>query len=84
MRIWGYLGGREEVGWGEWEGRSEEGKGGGGGMGGRVGEGGRREGGRGDKALSNGDLRESEIEHDVHADDQPEESTDLHEQVSRQ
>ena len=59
-----------------------------GGEGGREGgEGGKIEGGRGvgrDKALSNGDLRGGEIEHDVQADDQPEESTDLHEQVNRQ
>ena len=91
---------REEVGWREWEGRSEGGKGRGGGrgreegMGGRRGgrgegggEGGKIERGRGvgrDKALSNGDLRGGEIEHDVQADDQPEESTDLHEQVNRQ
>ena len=49
--------------------------------------GGKIERGRGvgrDKALSNGDLRGGEIEHDVQADDQPEESTDLHEQVNRQ
>ena len=61
---------------------------GGGGEGGREGgEGGKIERGRGvgrDKALSNGDLRGGEIEHDVQADDQPEESTDLHEQVNRQ
>ena len=64
-------GGREEVGWREWEGRSEGGKGRGGGRGREEGVGGRRggkEGGRGvgrDKALSNGDLRGVEIEHDV-------------------
>ena len=42
-----------------------------------------REEGRGDKALCNGDLGGGEIEHDVQADDQPEESTNLHEQVNR-
>ena len=55
--------------------------------GGRGVRGGKIEGGRGvgrDKALSNGDLRGGKIEHDVQADDQPEESTDLHEQVNRQ
>ena len=60
-----------------WEGGG--GKEGGMGEGGREGgEGGRIEGGRGvrrDKALSNGDLRGGEIEHDVQADEQPEEST---------
>ena len=67
-----------------------EGRGGGEGGEGRKGwegGGGGKEGGRGvgrDKALSNGDLRGGEIEHDVQADDQPEESTDLHEQVNRQ
>ena len=72
------------------EGRIEGGKGRGGGRGMEEGVGGRRGGkerGRGvgrDKALSNGDLRGGEIEHDIQADDQPEESTDLHEQVNRQ
>ena len=75
-------GGREEVGWREWEGRSEGGKGRGGGRGREEGVGGRRggkEGGRGvrggkieggmgvgrAKALSNGDLRGGEIDHDI-------------------
>ena len=76
---------REEVGWREWEGigvRERRG-----GRKGWEGGGGRIEGGRGvgrDKAFSNSDLRGGEIEHDVQADDQPEESTDLHEQVNRQ
>ena len=67
-----------------------EGRGGGEGGEGRKGWEGGRGGGRGvrgvgrDKTHSNGDLRGGEIEHDVQADDQPEESTDLHEQVNRQ
>ena len=73
-------GGREEGGRREGGGREEGRSGGGKGRGGGRGRG---EGGR-DKALSNGDLGEGETEHDVQADDQPEESTDFNEQVNRQ